>query len=135
MRIDPLEAFQVNALGVKYIAEVCRDLNATLVQFSNDCVFDGTKTTPYVENDALGPISAYGISEAAGERFLRYMLPEDHLLVRSVGLYGVAGASGKGGNFVETMLRFAARAARSAWWTTRSRARPTRSTSQTCCSR
>src|SRR3954471_8879897 len=102
---NPLEAFQVNALGVKYVADVCRDLNATLVQFSNDCVFDGTKATPYVEDDALGPISAYGISEAAGERFLRYMLPDDHLLVRSVGLYGVAGASGKGGNFVETMLR------------------------------
>ena len=102
---NPLEAFQVNALGVKHVAEVCRDLGATMVHFSNDCVFDGTKTTPYVEGDAPAPISAYGISEAAGERFLRYVLPEDHLLVRSVGLYGVAGASGKGGNFVENMMR------------------------------
>lgn len=103
----PLAAFQVNALGVKHVAEVCRDLGATLVQFSNDCVFDGTKGAPYVEDDAPAPISAYGISEVGGERFLRYMMPDDHLLVRSVGLYGAAGASGKGGNFVETMLRFA----------------------------
>jgi dTDP-4-dehydrorhamnose reductase len=103
----PLAAFQVNALGVKHVAEVCRDLGATLVQFSNDCVFDGSKTTPYVEDDSPAPISAYGISEVGGERFLRYLMPDDHLLVRSVGLYGLAGASGKGGNFVETMLRFA----------------------------
>ena len=113
-------------------AEVCRDLNATLVQFSNDCVFDGTKSTPPTEDDALGPISAYGISEVAGERFLRYMLPDDHS-VRSVGLYGVAGASGKGGNFVETMLRFCREGRRSGWWTTRLRARLTRWTSPTCC--
>src|SRR6476646_10734692 len=104
---NPLEAFEVNALGVKYVAEVCRDLGATMVHFSNDCVFDGTKQTPYTEEDAAAPVSAYGISEICGERFLRYILPDDHLLVRSVGLYGVAGASGKGGNFVETMLRFA----------------------------
>jgi len=92
--LNPLEAFQVNALGVKHVAEACRDLGATLVHFSNDCIFDGTKTTPYLEGDAPAPVSAYGISEVGGERFLRYVLPNDHLLVRSVGLYGVAGASG-----------------------------------------
>src|SRR4051794_9206414 len=84
---NPLQAFEVNALGVKNVAQVCRELGATLVGFSNDCVFDGTKTTPYVEEDAPAPISAYGISEVGGERFLRYMLPDNHLLVRSVGLY------------------------------------------------
>jgi dTDP-4-dehydrorhamnose reductase len=105
--VRPLAAFQVNALGVKNVAEACRELGATMVHFSNDCVFDGSKGTPYAEDDAPSPISAYGISEVGGERFLRYILPEEHLLVRSVGLYGVAGASGKGGNFVETMLRAA----------------------------
>jgi dTDP-4-dehydrorhamnose reductase len=104
---NPLEAFQVNALGVKHVAEACLKLGATLVHFSNDCVFDGKKGKPYVEDDAPAPVSAYGISEVGGERFLRYILPDDHLLVRSAGLYGVAGASGKGGNFVETMLRLA----------------------------
>jgi dTDP-4-dehydrorhamnose reductase len=103
----PLEAFQVNALGVKHVATACRELGATLVHFSNDCVFDGAKGRPYCEDDPPAPVSAYGISELAGERFLRYILPEDHLLVRSVGLYGTAGASGKRGNFVDTMLRLA----------------------------
>ena len=103
----PLEAFRVNALGVKHLAETCRGHDAVLMHFSTDYVFDGQKGAPYDEADAPMPVSAYGISKAAGERFLRYLLPEQHILVRSCGLYGAAGPSGKGGNFVETMLRFA----------------------------
>ncbi len=99
------QAFRVNGLGVKHLAEVCRELGALLVHFSTDYVFSGEKRTPYLETDPVRPISAYGISKAAGESFLRYILPEDHILVRPSGLYGLAGASGKGGNFVETMLR------------------------------
>jgi dTDP-4-dehydrorhamnose reductase len=102
-----MEAFRVNALGVKHLAEVCRDLNATLVHFSTDYVFDGIARQPYRETDLPNPISAYGVSKAAGEHILRYMLPDNHILVRSSGLYGIAGASGKGGNFAETMLRLA----------------------------
>ncbi|HXH22582.1 MAG TPA: dTDP-4-dehydrorhamnose reductase [Dehalococcoidia bacterium] len=102
-----MEAFRVNALGVKHLAEACRDLGAVLVHFSTDYVFDGAKRTPYSESDAPNPISAYGVSKAAGEYILRYTLPDGHILVRSSGLYGVAGASGKGGNFAETMLRLA----------------------------
>ena len=101
------EAFAVNALGVKNLAEACADTGALLVHFSTDYVFDGTATAPYREEDAASPISAYGVSKAAGEHFLRYLLPDRHVLVRSSGLYGFAGASGKGGNFVETMLRVA----------------------------
>jgi dTDP-4-dehydrorhamnose reductase len=101
------EAFQVNALGVKYLAEVCRGLGATLMHFSTDYVFNGASEEAYSEEDPTSPISAYGISKEAGEHFLRYTIPDDHILVRSSGLYGVAGASGKGGNFVETMVRMA----------------------------
>jgi dTDP-4-dehydrorhamnose reductase len=104
---QPEDAYRVNALGVKLLAEACGPLEATLVHLSTDYVFDGNKTSPYREDDAVGPVSAYGISKAAGEYFLRYLLPGRHILVRSSGLYGVAGASGKGGNFVETMLRLA----------------------------
>lgn len=104
---EPLRALEVNALGVKYLAEACRELGAVLMHVSTDYVFNGESTRPYTEADAALPVSAYGISKAAGEQFLRYLLPEDHILIRSSGLYGVAGASGKGGNFVETMLRFA----------------------------
>ena len=102
-----LEAFRVNAIGVKYLAEVCKELGAVLMHFSTDYVFGGEKRTPYLETDAVRPISAYGISKAAGEHFLRYILPDGHILIRSSGLYGIAGASGKGGNFVETMWRLA----------------------------
>ncbi len=105
------QAFRVNGLGVKHLAEVCRELGSLLVHFSTDYVFSGEKRTPYVETDPVRPISAYGISKAAGESFLRYVLPEEHLLIRPSGLYGVAGASGKGGNFVETMLRLCREAA------------------------
>ncbi|MPZ48317.1 MAG: dTDP-4-dehydrorhamnose reductase [Dehalococcoidia bacterium] len=100
------EAMRVNAVGVKNVAEVCRDLGAVMMHFSTDYIFDGEKRSPYTEDDPPSPCSAYAISKLAGEHFLRYILPRDHILVRSSGLYGVAGASGKGGNFVETMLRF-----------------------------
>jgi dTDP-4-dehydrorhamnose reductase len=111
-RVDDCEtqaedAWRVNALGVKHLAESCRDAGATLMHFSTDYVFDGARRTPYREDDSPRPLSAYAISKLAGEHFLRYLLPDNHILIRSSGLYGVAGASGKGGNFVETMLRLA----------------------------
>ena len=102
-----LRALEVNAVGPKNLAEVCRDIGATLAHFSTDYVFDGAKGTPYVETDAAVPVNAYGVSKLAGEHFVRAVLPEGHLIVRSSGLYGVAGSSGKGGNFVETMVRLA----------------------------
>lgn len=112
LRVDdcesrPLAALEVNTLGVKFLAETSRDLGATLVHFSTDYVFDGASKTPYREESPTNPVNAYGISKVAGESFLRYLLPDSHILVRSSGLYGVAGASGKGGNFIETILRLA----------------------------
>ena len=104
---EAMRAFLVNALAVRHLAECCRDLGTTLVHFSTDYVFDGESRRPYKEADPARPISAYGISKLAGELFLRYVLPDNHILVRSSGFYGVAGTSGKGGNFVESMLRFA----------------------------
>lgn len=111
-RVDDCEdqaalAFAVNAIGVRNLAVVCRELGTTLMHFSTDYVFSGRASKPYKEDAPTDPISAYGISKAAGEHFLRYLMPADHILVRSSGLYGVAGASGKGGNFAETMLRLA----------------------------
>lgn len=111
-RVDDCEdqaalAFAVNAIGVRNLAVVCRELGTTLMHFSTDYVFGGRASKPYKEDAPTDPISAYGISKAAGEHFLRYLMPADHILVRSSGLYGVAGASGKGGNFAETMLRLA----------------------------
>lgn len=105
---DPLAALAVNALGVRNLASACGDLNCRLVHVSTDYVFglDADRNKPYGEDDCPGPVSVYGTSKLAGELFVRSLCP-DHLVVRTCGLYGHAGARGKGGNFVQTMLRLA----------------------------
>ena len=101
-------AFAVNAHGVRELAIACCDLDCTLVHFSTDYVFgfDPNRRTPYVESDPPGPVSVYGASKLAGEYLLRPYCPK-HFVIRTCGLYGVQGSGGKGGNFVETMLRLA----------------------------
>ena len=105
---EPAAAFAVNAWAVRDLAAICRDLNGALVHFSTDYVFglDGGRTTAYAETDAPGPVSVYGLSKLAGEYLVRSTCPK-HFVVRTCGLYGVWGSGGKGGNFVETMLRLA----------------------------
>jgi dTDP-4-dehydrorhamnose reductase len=105
---EPEAAFAVNAWGVRELAAVCRDLDVLLTHFSTDYVFglDATSCSPYDETDAPGPVSVYGLSKLAGEYLVRATCPR-HLVVRTCGLYGVWGSGGKGGNFVETMLRVA----------------------------
>ncbi|MBI4640994.1 MAG: dTDP-4-dehydrorhamnose reductase [Candidatus Tectomicrobia bacterium] len=110
-RVDECEnnvekPFAVNVYGVRNVALIAREIGATLLHFSTDYVFSGTQRTPYKETDPTNPINVYGISKLAGEYFVRYLL-EKHFVIRSSGLYGVAGSSKKGGNFVEIMLRFA----------------------------
>ena len=103
---NPGKAFAVNAVGPRNLALACRDMDAVLVHMSTDYVFSGRKGTPYVEDDPVDPVNIYGVSKAAGEMIIRYLWPK-HFIVRVSGLYGKAGSSGKGGNFVETMLRLA----------------------------
>lgn len=102
------EAFAVNAFGVKNLCLACRENDAALVHISTDYIFDGANTKPYVEADCPNPGTVYGISKLAGEEYIRYMMKK-YFLIRTCGLYGVAGCLGKGGgNFVETMLKVAA---------------------------
>jgi dTDP-4-dehydrorhamnose reductase len=105
---EPEAAFAVNTWGARGLARLCRELDCTLVHFSTDYVFglDTTRTAPYQTTDAPGPVSAYGLSKLAGEYAVRAECPK-HFVVRTCGLYGVWGSGGKGGNFVETMLRVA----------------------------
>ncbi len=110
-RVDDCEdevekAFLVNAYAPRHLAQVCADLECTLVHISTDYVFDGKKNAAYSEEDTPNPLSVYGNSKLAGEYFVRAICPK-HLVVRTSGLYGIAGSSGKGGNFVETMIRLA----------------------------
>jgi len=105
---EPEAAFAVNAWGVRDLAAACRGLGCTLVHFSTDYVFglEEGRRTPYAEVDAPGPVSVYGLSKLAGEYLVRSVCPK-HFVIRTCGLYGVWGSGGKGGNFVETMLRLA----------------------------
>lgn len=104
---NPGRAFEVNALGALNLARSCHKQRAVLVHFSTDYVFDGDKRTPYEESDCPMPLSVYGVSKLAGEHLIAQSI-DRFLIVRTTGLYGNAGSSGKGGNFVETMLRKAA---------------------------
>jgi dTDP-4-dehydrorhamnose reductase len=104
---DGRSAFALNAEAVGGLADICQSLGARLVHFSTDYVFDGAKRTPYLETDPPRPLSVYGESKLAGER-LALGRCERAVVFRVCGLFGLAGALGKGkGNFVETMLRLA----------------------------
>jgi dTDP-4-dehydrorhamnose reductase len=102
------QTFAVNVYGVRNLALACRAHDATLVHMSTDYVFGGDQAhdTPYTETDVPAPINVYGVSKLAGEYFVQYVL-DRYFIFRVSGLYGVAGSSGKGGNFVELMLRLA----------------------------
>lgn len=101
---EPENAFAVNESGVLNVARAAQRNRALLVQFSTDYVFDGAKRIPYVESDVANPISVYGRSRLAGERAVASAC-ERYLIIRTCGLYGLAGSQSKAGNFVETMLR------------------------------
>jgi dTDP-4-dehydrorhamnose reductase len=99
----PEEAFRVNGVGALNVARACAGLDALCVYISTDYVFDGTKGVPYTETDAPHPINVYGVSKLAGEYLVQATCPR-WLIVRTASLFGKAGSSGKGGNFVETIL-------------------------------
>lgn len=100
---DPLAGLRVNALAVRDLALACRELDAVLVHFSTDYVFDGRRSDPYAEEDAPNPLNAYGVSKLAGEFFLKALWAK-HVLIRTCGLFGEAGSKDKGTNFVESMI-------------------------------
>jgi dTDP-4-dehydrorhamnose reductase len=98
-------AFSINARLVQRLAEICADKKARFVHISTDYVFGGqSKRSPLIESDERCPVNVYGASKAAGENFA-LDTDADVLVVRVASLFGVAGVSGKGSNFVETMIR------------------------------
>ena len=100
---EPLKTFSVNAVGARNVALISKEFGATTVFISTDYVFDGSKKEPYTEDDATFPINTYGVSKLAAEHCTRQN--PKHYIVRIASVFGVAGASGKGGNFVETMIK------------------------------
>lgn len=103
---EPRAAYEVNALAVRHIAVVCRQIDARLVHFSTDYVFDGMAGRPYTEQDATHPLGAYAVSKLAGELYAQAYL-DKALVVRTSGVFGTGALKRARGNFVELMLRLA----------------------------
>jgi dTDP-4-dehydrorhamnose reductase len=100
---DEAAATAVNGAGAGHVAAAAAAAGAWTLHVSSDYVFDGSKRTPYVESDAVGPVSAYGRSKLAGEAAAADAAPDAHTIVRSSWLFGA------GGNcFPKTIMRLAA---------------------------
>ncbi len=95
---EPVKALDINAKAVKSLAEICKRDNVFLIHISTDYVFDGNKNTPYREEDATCPMSAYGHSKLEGEIAILYHL-DKALIIRTSWLYAPFGK-----NFVKTIL-------------------------------
>ncbi len=104
---EPLPAMQANGLAVRNLAMACRQLDARLVHFSTDYVFDGTAGRAYTEEDATHPLGAYAVSKLAGELYAQAYL-DNPLIIRTSGVFGPGGLDTARGNFIEAMLRRAA---------------------------
>ena len=99
---EPELAMAINAIAPGVLAEEAARLDIPLVHYSTDYVYDGAKSSPYVETDSTNPLNVYGKSKLAGENAIRAVgLP--HLILRTSWVYGTLGK-----NFLRTILRSAA---------------------------
>ncbi len=95
-------AYAINALAPEAMALVCKKVDATLIHFSTDYVFDGQATQPWTERDAPNPLSVYGASKLAGEQAVTASGCA-HIILRTSWVYSKFGK-----NFLLTMQRLAA---------------------------
>nr|WP_236599525.1 dTDP-4-dehydrorhamnose reductase [Ramlibacter alkalitolerans] len=98
---DSESARTVNALAPEAIARAARAVDAPVIHYSTDYVFDGSGSRPWREDDATGPLSVYGRTKLEGEQRLAAAQPQ-HLILRTSWVYAA-----RGGNFARTMLRLA----------------------------
>ncbi len=96
------EALEVNANAAGHAARAAAQQGARIVHVSTDYVFDGSKATPWLESDPVGPLQSYGATKLGGEFGVAVGNP-DHAVVRSAWLFGPGGP-----NFVDTMLSMGA---------------------------
>lgn len=99
---DKDAAFLLNAVAVDFLVDACEKNNTTLIHVSTDYVFDGTKNTPYMEDDPTIPQSIYGDTKNEGEKLILYS-EINALILRTSWLYSTFG-----NNFVKTMLKLGA---------------------------
>ena len=93
--------YKINVLGTRYIAEACRDIDAVMMYFSTDYVFQGDGESFYKEDDPVHPSSEYGLTKWQGEEEVRKVLSK-YFILRISWVYGI-----NGHNFVKTMLKLA----------------------------
>ena len=98
---EPKLAHAVNGVAPGILAEEAKRAGATLIHYSTDYVFDGTKAAPYSEEDELRPLSVYGGTKLAGEQAIQ-AVDVPHLILRTSWVYGA-----RGKNFLLTILRLA----------------------------
>jgi dTDP-4-dehydrorhamnose reductase len=96
---EPERARLINAVAPGILAEAALRCGAILVHYSTDYVFDGSKDTAYLEDDAPHPLNVYGATKLAGEAAIR-AAGVRHLILRTSWVYGL-----RGGNFLLTMQR------------------------------
>jgi dTDP-4-dehydrorhamnose reductase len=99
---DSAQAHAINAIAPGVLGEEAAKLDAAVVHYSTDYVYDGSKEGRYVETDATAPRSVYGRTKLDGERALQAATPQ-HVVFRTSWVVGA-----HGGNFAKTMLRLAA---------------------------
>lgn len=98
---EPELAMRINGEAPGVMAEEAKKIGAAMIHYSTDYVFDGSKNTPYVEDDPTCPMSVYGKTKLAGEQAIQAAgIP--HLILRTSWVYGMHGK-----NFLLTMLRLA----------------------------
>lgn len=90
--IEPDLAMQVNGVAPGALAEAAKQLDALLIHYSTDYVYDGTKTEPYVETDKTNPINVYGRTKLAGDLAVQATGCK-HLIFRVCWVYSVRGKS------------------------------------------
>jgi dTDP-4-dehydrorhamnose reductase len=99
---EPALAHAINAAAPAVLAREAAALQAWLVHYSTDYVFDGSGTTPRTEDAPTAPLSVYGLTKLEGELAIRASGCH-HLILRTSWVYAA-----RGGNFARTMLRLAA---------------------------
>ena len=95
------QAHLINVVGVRNIAQMCQDFDTTLIHVSTDFVFDGSKNSPYTEDDVTNPKGVYGKTKREGELEIIRILKK-YFIIRTSWLYSQFNA-----NFMKTMLKLA----------------------------
>lgn len=98
---EPGKAHSINVDGARNIAEVCKENNTVLLHISTDFVFDGSKNSPYTEEDIPNPTGVYGQTKLDGEKAVKSVFG-NYYIIRTSWVY-----SQFGNNFMKTMLRLA----------------------------